>query len=102
MIRRPPRSTRFPYTTLCRSHPIVGGRKFPNTPTDGEGWTMARTTPKVHDDMLIVAGAEPIKVGSPAWFGWLDRATTFAFKIGRAHVLNSSHANISYAVFCLK
>ncbi len=40
---------------------------------------MARTTPQVRGDVLIGAGAEPITVGSPAWFAWLEQATTFAF-----------------------
>ena len=40
---------------------------------------MARTTPQVRGDALFAAGAAPITVGSPAWFAWLDQATTFAF-----------------------
>ena len=40
---------------------------------------MTRTTPQVHGDVLIVAGAAPITVGSPAWFAWLEQATTFTF-----------------------
>src|SRR5947209_14638378 len=65
MIRRPPRSTLFPYTTLFRS-------KIPVGPGNG-GQTM------VHPDGAV--GTDP------------DRKSTR---------LNSSHANISYAVFCLK
>src|SRR3712207_6882785 len=77
MIRRPPRSTLFPYTTLFRSQLQGGGRKLPVsgipvTPIDGE----------------ISTFDEPV----PAQFVE-DRKSTR---------LNSSHANISYAVFCLK
>src|SRR2546430_13699569 len=69
MIRRPPRSTLFPYTTLFRSRQIfrLPSRKFP----------------PVH----LFAPPEPHV--EPA----LDRKSTR---------LNSSHSQISYAVFCLK
>src|SRR3712207_7396880 len=75
MIRRPPRSTLFPYTTLFRSH-----RVFLQEPPAGGG--LAR----VEDD-----GAGARDLGDEA--GGQDRKSTR---------LNSSHANISYAVFCLK
>src|SRR3712207_8028229 len=81
MIRRPPRSTLFPYTTLFRSHahrrreafeqgeqfrlPHPGGGRRPACRRDNDQW------------------------GSVT----IDRKSTR---------LNSSHANISYAVFCLK
>src|SRR3712207_8726828 len=83
MIRRPPRSTLFPYTTLFRS------------------WWAAR-------GLGAFADGEPIRVSDVARMeeahvlhgsleGWVrtgrDRKSTR---------LNSSHANISYAVFCLK
>src|SRR3712207_8838876 len=77
MIRRPPRSTLFPYTTLFRSD---GGRE-----------TGGRVDP--HDRGV---GARPghLMVGDPARqrVEHRDRKSTR---------LNSSHANISYAVFCL-
>src|SRR3712207_7347366 len=74
MIRRPPRSTLFPYTTLFRSeheHVVKGGA------------TARRAVRPRH--RLLKFGAEPFEVE--------DRKSTR---------LNSSHANISYAVFCLK
>src|SRR3712207_8872771 len=84
MIRRPPRSTLFPYTTLFRSPGLPGGR--------GVGG------PQAGRDQLVDGGvAEPRAVG---------RAR--AARLGAAEEdrkstrLNSSHANISYAVFCLK
>src|SRR3712207_8961787 len=82
MIRRPPRSTLFPYTTLFRSylppiHPIgTVHRKGPNSAEMPGGNPVAK----------------PGDVGSP-WAIGSDRKSTR---------LNSSHANISYAVFCLK
>src|SRR3712207_7735662 len=89
MIRRPPRSTLFPYTTLFRScratgfHWFLRGfRDVVERPAAG----MVRHTP---------AGAPHADPG-PAWrtgVARLDRKSTR---------LNSSHANISYAVFCLK
>src|SRR3712207_8617294 len=80
MIRRPPRSTLFPYTTLFRSNDGT----FFHTSTITEPLTSSnaikqgefRQTGRFNDDHLLQ-----------------DRKSTR---------LNSSHANISYAVFCLK
>src|SRR3712207_7579202 len=83
MIRRPPRSTLFPYTTLFRS------LAFNALETAGTiVWATAKQR-HVPDEMLG-------RVSSLDWLisiGLLDRKSTR---------LNSSHANISYAVFCLK
>src|SRR3712207_7232181 len=101
MIRRPPRSTLFPYTTLFRSHSAV--------------------------DELIparVRGAVDLVIGGSYWIGTilgslaslvLLNTDLFALDLGwrlcfglaalidrKSTRLNSSHANISYAVFCLK
>src|SRR3712207_7575576 len=82
MIRRPPRSTLFPYTTLFRSDSIsdvrVGVAHGPVLAREGDLYG-----PTVNLASRIVSIAYP---GS-------DRKSTR---------LNSSHANISYAVFCLK
>src|SRR3712207_7605363 len=84
MIRRPPRSTLFPYTTLFRSEERE----------DRDGGD-ARTGEPEHDPP---EGAEP---GGAVDLGGF-------FQVARDGVdrkstrLNSSHANISYAVFCLK
>src|SRR3712207_8789827 len=80
MIRRPPRSTLFPYTTLFRSFERVGR-------AHGEvvGERAARHLP-------VKAPAARLRRGDAAEDGE-DRKSTR---------LNSSHANISYAVFCLK
>src|SRR3712207_7284174 len=82
MIRRPPRSTLFPYTTLFRSIVVSGINHGENL---GDDITYSGT----------VAGAmEGIVIGVPGIAVSLrDRKSTR---------LNSSHANISYAVFCLK
>src|SRR3989442_11445262 len=84
MIRRPPRSTLFPYTTLFRSV-LVRAMPFP--------WTIVRP---------------------PTVYGEWDRAVLKVFKLALRGIvpvfgedrkstrLNSSHVRISYAVFCLK
>src|SRR3712207_6453691 len=88
MIRRPPRSTLFPYTTLFRS---VFGRTVEG-PTQ-QSWQAAQE----RRESAATRGAAP-SCCLPAVLGYAamseeDRKSTR---------LNSSHANISYAVFCLK
>src|SRR3712207_7824328 len=91
MIRRPPRSTLFPYTTLFRSRP-----RQPQTlelqPQQVAQPARRRRRPEQPDpephDLARLAIELP---GQP--HGPRDRKSTR---------LNSSHANISYAVFCLK
>src|SRR3712207_8123553 len=94
MIRRPPRSTLFPYTTLFRSQvlPAYGGR--------GIGSELVRRMLEKLDDHYVVSltcdpTLQPFyeRFGMRSSGGMLDRKSTR---------LNSSHANISYAVFCLK
>src|SRR3712207_7803140 len=86
MIRRPPRSTLFPYTTLFRSHSIATGNMLP------------AHVPLVCVDINPASVTKLVDRGSVQSVGivtdiGLDRKSTR---------LNSSHANISYAVFCLK
>src|SRR3712207_7403558 len=90
MIRRPPRSTLFPYTTLFRSEPLAVAERGESALTAG-----------------VAVAAQSLQMGAPgpashlqgvedhvgAHVGGEDRKSTR---------LNSSHANISYAVFCLK
>src|SRR3712207_7447587 len=83
MIRRPPRSTLFPYTTLFRSGDRGGEEREPTH--DGSG-----ATPEAHV-ALGPEGAGRHLITSLEMCE--DRKSTR---------LNSSHANISYAVFCLK
>src|SRR5260221_10839345 len=89
MIRRPPRSTLFPYTTLFRS-PLRDG------PRPGLPWLgRATATDRAHHSPDGVAdGVPPIDdADGRRGPGRLDRKSTR---------LNSSHTVISYAVFCLK
>src|SRR3712207_8206461 len=92
MIRRPPRSTLFPYTTLFRSEHVRVGA----VPQD----------PDHHLRPLAVAGEEVderIAVLATE-VGVLPPGAVEADAVGdrKSTRLNSSHANISYAVFCLK
>src|SRR3712207_7797676 len=86
MIRRPPRSTLFPYTTLFRSAP----RPAPRVPVREA--TIANDTDRVLRE-LFVHPAEADERGPDRLGNGVDRKSTR---------LNSSHANNSYAVFCLK
>src|SRR5258707_9991038 len=86
MIRRPPRSTLFPYTTLFRSLPLPG---FGAT-----GVVAVTVTPSAFfHPALTRARGSMFTHFTPADLVAIDRKSTR---------LNSSHANISYAVFCLK
>src|SRR3712207_7899127 len=78
MIRRPPRSTLFPYTTLFRSNTIYNTCMFDLEIVSYIGQELTVT------DLLFIINLLT---------GKQDRKSTR---------LNSSHANISYAVFCLK
>src|SRR3712207_9547874 len=86
MIRRPPRSTLFPYTTLFRS--LRRGRVL-RLVEDDEGIGESAAAHEGDRRDLDLAGGD-------AAFDLLGR------KRSEEHRLNSSHANISYAVFCLK
>src|SRR2546430_9236057 len=86
MIRRPPRSTLFPYTTLFRSKEFTNlPRKFNVTIT---GCLEHCTGGETQDISLT-----PAVTGHEPGFNLADRKSTR---------LNSSHSQISYAVFCLK
>src|SRR3712207_8770328 len=87
MIRRPPRSTLFPYTTLFRSR--TGPRSGPRL---GSATRVARSG--LRDGLVGEAAfVSVVMLRSPGSRPCRDRKSTR---------LNSSHANISYAVFCLK
>src|SRR3712207_7918051 len=88
MIRRPPRSTLFPYTTLFRSTP---DHKAEAVEAFFEGLFR-------HDVMRLGREGLLLKSVSQEWRGELVREV----KDRKSTRLNSSHANISYAVFCLK
>src|SRR3712207_6871250 len=91
MIRRPPRSTLFPYTTLFRSLArLLTGRRVGRLRTDGHG-SGRRCGQHGHTCPARLFGSTVGRHGGETLL--LDRKSTR---------LNSSHANISYAVFCLK
>src|SRR3712207_8517160 len=85
MIRRPPRSTLFPYTTLFRSTALIDLNRAADDRIAAE------------DDQLVVLGLD---VADDADARRLQRGVTLEDR--KSTRLNSSHANISYAVFCLK
>src|SRR3712207_7460108 len=89
MIRRPPRSTLFPYTTLFRSPLYSNSFSAGVGERDEESWTEARIFENA--SALLFLRVEIPGEGVEHWTR--DRKSTR---------LNSSHANISYAVFCLK
>src|SRR3712207_7206588 len=89
MIRRPPRSTLFPYTTLFRSRRTV---------------EIDRVVGSVGRWREFDGGFMPARASAGRW-----KRVDLAFRTGldlppdrKSTRLNSSHANISYAVFCLK
>src|SRR5258707_10455363 len=97
MIRRPPRSTLFPYTTLFRSgaNPAIFG--------EGQRQAWRRE--------IVVSGRRNLHLGQLHDHVGLTELPPFGELRQRRHILeidrkstrlNSSHANISYAVFCLK
>src|SRR3712207_9509320 len=93
MIRRPPRSTLFPYTTLFRSNPDLSEDKdglvsvIPQVWINGTSVNFADWP--VIESPLMTLKDNVLRIAQ----GGEDRKSTR---------LNSSHANISYAVFCLK
>src|SRR3712207_7360475 len=89
MIRRPPRSTLFPYTTLFRSGVGVG-------PAHREGNEIVRTNYLLPFELVSVH-LLVVLIGA----AYLARAKRRR-RDRKSTRLNSSHANISYAVFCLK
>src|SRR3712207_7809560 len=88
MIRRPPRSTLFPYTTLFRSRDDGGERRQRRRHDVPPG--RARHLPPDPRRRVGAGAARPV----------LQRPQTPRDR--KSTRLNSSHANISYAVFCLK
>src|SRR3712207_8886444 len=87
MIRRPPRSTLFPYTTLFRSPERAKDTPFGGT--IAHGYYTLSLAPMFSEQIMRLEGfAFAVNYGLNK-----DRKSTR---------LNSSHANISYAVFCLK
>src|SRR5688572_32241231 len=88
MIRRPPRSTLFPYTTLFRSE---------------ERRDKAGVTPGEHQTGALGGFFQPLEHGADG-VALVEVLPVVLFPVGdrKSTRLNSSHSQISYAVFCLK
>src|SRR3712207_7963109 len=91
MIRRPPRSTLFPYTTLFRSPRIALDQTTGNIAVTWHDARERSANSFRQNDETRFWGTVGVPTATEA--GVQDRKSTR---------LNSSHANISYAVFCLK
>src|SRR3712207_7829232 len=98
MIRRPPRSTLFPYTTLFRS-------------LEAEGILYRDYKPSIPPEVtygLTARGRELMDIINQLdglarrWYGQVQPDEEHEMSDRKSTRLNSSHANISYAVFCLK
>src|SRR3712207_7089071 len=94
MIRRPPRSTLFPYTTLFRSLDVWfdSGCTHAFALEKREDLKVQRKVDGGPDQVMYLEGSDQHR-------GWFHSSLLEDRKSTR---LNSSHANISYAVFCLK
>src|SRR3712207_7390193 len=86
MIRRPPRSTLFPYTTLFRSVDLTAVHHLSSSAV--ASLLSAHRTCRARGGAVVLRGA--------------DRRVEALLLDRKSTRLNSSHANISYAVFCLK
>src|SRR2546430_5531570 len=96
MIRRPPRSTLFPYTTLFRSSRELAG--VPVAPEVVAGFALGKR-------QAVAGGERAVRVGAAEAAEHQDLSEIDEGQRGRDRKstrLNSSHSQISYAVFCLK
>src|SRR3712207_8707681 len=115
MIRRPPRSTLFPYTTLFRSD--LDAVVFPESCVPAEALQPLEAVLARHGVTVLLAGArdpveDPLRQPSNwvhlgvhvggCWSHYRQNKHHRWFLDRKSTRLNSSHANISYAVFCLK
>src|SRR3712207_6996103 len=89
MIRRPPRSTLFPYTTLFRSQLL-------------DRATYLKVLAETAKQATVQQLAERLITAHKATVEWLTVVLAEEAPDRKSTRLNSSHANISYAVFCLK
>src|SRR5256886_4149975 len=90
MIRRPPRSTLFPYTTLFRSVFFIAAGAYTAHPGDvfgHERWKKLHGGFRVEGALLLL---------------YLSAGALARLSRSEEHTSNSSHSQISYAVFCLK
>src|SRR3712207_8986088 len=110
MIRRPPRSTLFPYTTLFRS--VRAGMEYNRLFADKGEYELVKSWYEGRRSLDSAILRRQIEILYKTFAGRQGDEETLRrieeleaeanAKIGRSTRLNSSHANISYAVFCLK
>src|SRR3712207_7324127 len=99
MIRRPPRSTLFPYTTLFRSaQRRIGDADRGEVHRDAAADRQPMALPAYF--RLVEVAQQPVRIADVEDRHPLVRRS--AVRDRKSTRLNSSHANISYAVFCLK
>src|SRR3712207_8811367 len=93
MIRRPPRSTLFPYTTLFRSSDFaeLARKESDDTVSGSQG-----------GDLGAFTKGQMVPEFDQVAFSLKEGEVSQPIKDRKSTRLNSSHANISYAVFCLK
>src|SRR2546430_11037727 len=94
MIRRPPRSTLFPYTTLFRSRIHDPRKVWKLSPMDLKSYSRWYDYSRARDAMLAATDT--------AWAPWYVADADDKKRDRKSTRLNSSHSQISYAVFCLK
>src|SRR3712207_7479060 len=98
MLRRPPRSTLFPYTTLFRSRAL--GDLEQDVAREAVGHDHVG---RVIEDVLALDVADEVDARlAQELVGLADERVALRALDRKSTRLNSSHANISYAVFCLK
>src|SRR3712207_7935051 len=97
MIRRPPRSTLFPYTTLFRSPDALAGLAGEREYRVGAALGADAGLP-----LAVVHGVGLYREDQGVDEAYAEVEDTVAREDRKSTRLNSSHANISYAVFCLK
>src|SRR3712207_8235823 len=96
MIRRPPRSTLFPYTTLFRSARLSGDPVWATLDELGRRIGISELSE------VAAAGSLAGERGAAVRKSLMAKARALRTADRKSTRLNSSHANISYAVFCLK
>src|SRR3712207_8527464 len=102
MIRRPPRSTLFPYTSLFRSGVAEQGRLERVVAFETEDGLADPVRRLAALAVMTVEDAERLREGLRLSNEEHRRLAHYAALDRKSTRLNSSHANISYAVFCLK
>src|SRR3712207_8495722 len=96
MIRRPPRSTLFPYTTLFRSFVLLHAVELvAKAEVQRHARVNANVVIHVEREFVVAVAASKVRLAN-------RRCNRAAREDRKSTRLNSSHANISYAVFCLK